>query len=146
MKVTEILETMDYGKAPEDPKPALEWIEKNGAKFGLYINGESNIPEGRESFETRNPRRVNSLPRFARHKRMMWIVPCKGRAAQADWEGIGGPARAKFLYAIARLVQKHSRLFAVIETLDNGKPIRESRDIDIPWLPGISISMPEPLS
>ena len=54
------------------------------------------------------------------------------RAAQADWEGIGGSARAKFLYAIARLVQKHSRLFAVIETLDNGKPIRESRDIDIP--------------
>ena len=40
MKVKEILETMDYGKAPEDPKP-LEWIEKNGAKFGLYINGES---------------------------------------------------------------------------------------------------------
>ena len=133
MKVTEILETMDYGKAPEDPKPALEWIEKNGAKFGLYINGESNIPEGRESFETRNPATGELLATICQAQaddvdRAMQSA----RAAQADWEGIGGPARAKFLYAIARLVQKHSRLFAVIETLDNGKPIRESRDIDIP--------------
>ena len=133
MKVTDILETMDYGKAPEDPKPALEWIEKNGAKFGLYINGESNIPEDRESFETRNPATGELLAKICQAQaddvdRAMQSA----RAAQADWEGIGGPARARFLYAIARLVQKHSRLFAVIETLDNGKPIRESRDIDIP--------------
>ena len=131
MKVKEILETMDYGKAPEDLKPALEWIEKNGAKFGLYINGESNISEGRESFETRNPATGELLATICQAQaedvdRAMQSA----RAAQADWEGIGGPARAKFLYAIARLVQKHSRLFAVIETLDNGKPIRESRDID----------------
>ena len=124
---------MDYGKAPEDPKPALKWIEKNGAKFGLYINGESNIPEGRESFETRNPATGELLATICQAQaedvdRAMQSA----RAAQADWEGIGSPARAKFLYAIARLVQKHSRLFAVIETLDNGKPIRESRDIDIP--------------
>ena len=45
---------------------------------------------------------------------------------------MGGSGRATYLYAIARLLQKHSRLFAVLETLDNGKPIRESRDIDIP--------------
>ena len=133
MKVKEILETMDYGKAPEDPKPELKWIEKNGAKFGLYINGESNIPQGRESFETRNPATGEILATICQAQvddvdRAMQSA----RAAQADWEGIGGSARAKFLYAIARLVQKHSRLFAVIETLDNGKPIRESRDIDIP--------------
>ena len=54
------------------------------------------------------------------------------RGAQAGWESMGGAARSKYLYAIARLVQKHSRLFAVLETLDNGKPIRESRDIDVP--------------
>jgi aldehyde dehydrogenase (NAD+) len=54
------------------------------------------------------------------------------RKAQPEWEGMGGSARAKYLYAIARSVQKHSRLLAVVETLDNGKPIRESRDIDIP--------------
>ena len=54
------------------------------------------------------------------------------RRAQGKWAKIGGAGRARYLYAIARLVQKHSRLFAVLETLDNGKPIRESRDIDVP--------------
>ena len=133
MKVKEILETMDYGKAPEDPKPAIEWIEKNGAKFGLYINGKSNIPEGRESFKTHNPATGELLATICQAQAEdVGRAMQSARSAQADWEGIGGPARAKFLYAIARLVQKHSRLFAVIETLDNGKPIRESRDIDIP--------------
>ena len=54
------------------------------------------------------------------------------RAAQPGWWALGGHGRARYLYAIARQVQKHSRLFAVLESLDNGKPIRESRDIDIP--------------
>ena len=52
--------------------------------------------------------------------------------AQPSWEGLGGASRAKYLYALARLVQKHSRLLAVLESLDNGKPIRESRDVDVP--------------
>ncbi|MGH7732696.1 MAG: aldehyde dehydrogenase family protein, partial [Gemmatimonadales bacterium] len=54
------------------------------------------------------------------------------RVAQPGWWAIGGHARARHLYALARLVQKHSRLLSVVESLDNGKPIRESRDIDIP--------------
>ena len=87
MKVTEILETMDYGKAPEDSKPALEWIEKKGAKFGLYINGESNIPEDRESFETRNPATGELLAKICQAQaddvdRAMQSA----RAAQADWK------------------------------------------------------------
>ncbi len=124
---------MDYGKAPEDPKPALKWIEKNGAKFGLFINGQFNSPEGREFFETRNPATGEVLANIcqAQSEDIDHSMQC-ARSAQEGWESMGGPARAKFLYAIARLVQKHSRLFAVIETLDNGKPIRESRDIDIP--------------
>jgi len=52
--------------------------------------------------------------------------------AQKQWQSIGGHARAQYLYALARQIQKHSRLFAVLETIDNGKSIRESRDIDIP--------------
>ena len=48
------------------------------------------------------------------------------------WSALSGHARARYLYAMARQIQKHSRLFAVLESLDNGKPIRESRDIDIP--------------
>ena len=54
------------------------------------------------------------------------------RKAQPEWSALGGHGRARYLYAIARQIQKHSRLFAVLESLDNGKPIRESRDIDIP--------------
>ena len=54
------------------------------------------------------------------------------RAAQPGWEALGGHARARFLYALARQIQKYARLFAVLESLDNGKPIRESRDIDVP--------------
>jgi aldehyde dehydrogenase (NAD+) len=52
--------------------------------------------------------------------------------AYASWSKLSGNQRARHLYAIARAVQKHSRLFAVLETMDNGKPIRESRDVDIP--------------
>ena len=54
------------------------------------------------------------------------------RTAQPSWAKLGGHGRARALYALARLVQKHSCLFAVLETLDNGKPIRETRDIDNP--------------
>ncbi|MGZ8398627.1 MAG: aldehyde dehydrogenase family protein, partial [Gemmatimonadales bacterium] len=56
------------------------------------------------------------------------------RKAQPDWCALGGHGRARYLYAIARQVLKHSRDFAVLESLDNGKPIRESRDIDVPLL------------
>src|ERR687890_581175 len=54
------------------------------------------------------------------------------RRAQPGWWALGGHGRARYLYAIARQVQKQSRMFAVLESLDNGKPIRESRDIDVP--------------
>jgi len=54
------------------------------------------------------------------------------RAAQPAWQALGGHGRARYLYALARHVQKHARLLAVLETLDNGKPIRETRDLDVP--------------
>ena len=54
------------------------------------------------------------------------------RKASARWQALSGHQRARYLYALARQVQKHSRRLAVLETMDNGKPIRESRDIDIP--------------
>jgi aldehyde dehydrogenase (NAD+) len=53
-------------------------------------------------------------------------------AALPGWQQLGGHARARHLYALARALQKQARLFAVLESLDNGKPIRETRDIDIP--------------
>ena len=133
MKVKEILETMDYGEAPESAQQAREWIAKHSGKMGLYINGSIECPEGRDSLESRNPANGELLAHVCQSdSEDIDRAVHAARKAQPQWEGIGGPARAKYLYALARLVQKHSRLLAVLETLDNGKPIRESRDIDVP--------------
>ena len=133
MKVNKILETMDYGTAPESSAAALKWIEERGADFGLFIDGAFVKPAGRESFATHNPANNELLAKLCQAQTAdVDAAVCAARGAQTDWESMGGSARSKYLYAIARLVQKHSRLFAVLETLDNGKPIRESRDIDVP--------------
>ena len=58
--------------------------------------------------------------------------PDGGFGWHRDWSTTDGHRRARLLYAIARIMQKNARLFAVLESLDNGKPIRESRDIDVP--------------
>jgi aldehyde dehydrogenase (NAD+) len=133
MKVKEILDTMDYGEAPESPQAALDWIAGQKDGFGLFIDGEITKPEGRESFETRNPANGQVLASICQaEKEDVDRAVDAARQAQPGWEGLGGPGRAKYLYALARLVQKHSRLLAVLESLDNGKPIRESRDVDVP--------------
>ncbi|MEM8980116.1 MAG: aldehyde dehydrogenase family protein [Pseudomonadota bacterium] len=131
MTVKETFDTMDYGPAPESAAEALAWIVDQGAKFGHYINGAFTAP-GR-TFETKNPSTGKVLAQVTQASQADVDAAVKAaRKAQPAWEQSGGPARARVLYAIARLLQKHSRLFAVLETLDNGKPIRESRDIDLP--------------
>ena len=131
MTVKEIFDTMDYGPAPESAGDALAWIVDQGSRFGMYINGDWTAARG--EFHSRNPANGETLADLTQ------AIPSEiddavaaARAAQPGWAGLGGHGRARYLYAIARLLQKHSRLFAVLETLDNGKPIRESRDIDIP--------------
>lgn len=133
MKVKEILETMDYGAAPESPQPALEWIAKHQADFGLFINGDLVKPKDRESIGSKNPATNEFLAAICQAEQAdVDEAVNAARSAQPGWEKLGGGGRARFLYALARLVQKHSRLFAVLESLDNGKPIRESRDLDVP--------------
>jgi aldehyde dehydrogenase (NAD+) len=130
--VPEIFQTMAYGPAPEGVGVVNEWLERHGRRFGLFIGGKWTSGEG-DTFETLNPANGKPLARLAQ------ATPAEvdravraARAAQAEWWTIGGHARARYLYAIARQIQKHSRAFAVLESLDNGKPIRESRDIDVP--------------
>ncbi len=131
MTVKEIFETMDYGPAPESAADALAWIVDQGAAFGHFIDGAWTTP--RKDFQSKNPANGETLADLTQASQDEVNAAVKAaRKAQAKWEGLGGHGRAKYLYAIARLLQKHSRLFAVLETLDNGKPIRESRDIDIP--------------
>lgn len=131
MSVKEIFETMDYGPAPEASGDALAWIVDQGAQFGHFIGGKFTPP--RTAFTSRNPANGEVLADLSQATEDEINAAVKAaRSAQPKWEKLGGHGRARVLYAIARLIQKHSRLFAVLETLDNGKPIRESRDIDIP--------------
>lgn len=131
MTVKEIFETMDYGPAPESAADALAWIVDQGAAFGNFIDGTWTQP--RQDFQSKNPANGETLADLTQASAdEIDAAVSAARKAQSKWEALGGHGRAKYLYAIARLLQKHGRLFAVLETLDNGKPIRESRDIDIP--------------
>ncbi|MEP4194046.1 MAG: aldehyde dehydrogenase family protein [Aliishimia sp.] len=131
MTVAEIFESMDYGTAPESAADALAWLVDQGDAFGHFINGA--FTDARPDFEAKTPATGEVLATLtqATQEEVDQAVEA-ARNAQAGWAALGGHGRAKVLYALARLLQKHARLFAVLETLDNGKPIRESRDIDIP--------------
>jgi aldehyde dehydrogenase (NAD+) len=132
-KVAEVFGSMEYGPAPEDPKPALAWIDAHGRRFGHFIGGGWREPADGARFPTLNPATGQPLAEIAQGSAADVDRAVAGaRAALPPWQALGPDGRARALYAIARQMQKHSRLFAVLETLDNGKPIRESRDIDVP--------------
>ncbi|WP_435259905.1 aldehyde dehydrogenase family protein [Thioclava sp. FR2] len=131
MTIKEIFDTMSYGPAPEGNAEALAWLAKHKNAFGHFINGQFTAPEA--PFDTKNPATGKVLATVSQGSDASVNAAARAaRAAQGKWAKLPGSARAKYLYALARLVQKHARLFAVLETMDNGKPIRESRDIDIP--------------
>lgn len=130
--ISEIFETMTYGPAPESDAAAQAWLDQHKRQFDLFINGQWHTPEN-DYAPTSAPATGETLAQVA-----VASVNDVDQAVQAariafdKWHAIRGYERARHLYAIARNIQKHARLFAVIESLDNGKPIRESRDIDIP--------------
>ncbi|EPX80652.1 aldehyde dehydrogenase family protein [Litoreibacter arenae] len=129
MTVKNILETMDYGPAPESASEAMAWLDSKNRQFGHFIDGEFTKPT--QDFTSKNPATGEVLAGLSQARpEDVDAAVSAARKAQKSWEK-SGHTRAKYLYALARALQKHSRLFAVLETLDNGKPIRESRDIDI---------------
>ncbi|HWA40626.1 MAG TPA: aldehyde dehydrogenase family protein, partial [Gemmatimonadales bacterium] len=131
--IPEIFDTMSWGPAPESAKPAQDWLLRHDGKFGLYVNGAWWHPTGAERFATVNPATGKKLADITQASAPAVDAAVRAaRRAQPGWWALGGHGRARYLYALARAVQRHARLFAVVETLDNGKPIRESRDIDIP--------------
>src|SRR6059036_12697 len=131
--VSEIFETMAYGPAPESDKPALEWIARHDGAFGLFIGGRWTQGKSDAGFDVINPATTARLARVtqAGHADVDTAVAA-ARKAFPEWSALSGHARARHLYALARALQKHSRLLAVLESLDNGKSIRETRDLDIP--------------
>ena len=131
MTVKEIFESMDYGPAPENAADALAWIVDRGSKMGQFINGD--FTDHHDGFESKNPATGDVLALITQASiQDVDAAVLAASKAQKKWARSSDHQRATVLYAIARLVQKNARLFAVLETLDNGKPIRESRDIDIP--------------
>jgi aldehyde dehydrogenase (NAD+) len=133
MSIAEKFLTMEYGPAPEDPKESQGWLDRHGRRFSHFINGAWQAPASGEYFDTLDPSTGEKLASIAQGSTADVDAAVRSaRAASPKWRALTPHARARFLYALARLVQKHSRLLAVLETTDNGKPIRESRDIDIP--------------
>ncbi len=131
--IQRVFETMEYGPAPESDAPAIAWLEKHHRKIGNFVDGRFVAPEGGKYFATINPGRNVELAQVAQGSPKDVDDAVKAATkALPGWQKLGAHGRARYLYALARHIQKHSRLFAVLESLDNGKPIRESRDLDIP--------------
>ena len=133
MSIAEKFVTMEYGPAPEDPKEALSWLDHHGRRFGHFIAGAWHQPVESHYFETTDPSSSEKLADVAQGSAA--DIDAGVRAAGAalpKWQALTPHGRSRYLYALARTMQKHSRRLAVLETMDNGKPIRESRDIDIP--------------
>src|ERR1700676_247015 len=133
MSIAEKFISMEYGPALEDPREALVWLERHSRRLGHFINGSWQAPARSEYFDTVDPSNGEQLASVARGSAADIDAAVKAaRTASSAWRALTPHARARYLYAIARQVQKHSRRLAVLETMDNGKPIRESRDLDIP--------------
>ena len=133
MSIAEKFATMEYGPAPEESKEALSWLDRHSRRFGHFINGTWLQPSAGQFFDTNDPSTGEKLASVSQGSAADIDAAVKAaRAAFPKWQSLSTHARARYLYALARQVQKHSRLLAVLETMDNGKPIRESRDIDIP--------------
>jgi aldehyde dehydrogenase (NAD+) len=131
--VKELFESMEYGPAPESRSEAEAWIEAHERKFGLFIGGNWAAPSSNDWMATYCPSTGSELAQLAVANQLdINNAVASAKAAFPVWSSQPAIERAKVLYAIARQVQKHSRLFATLESLDNGKPIRETRDIDIP--------------
>jgi aldehyde dehydrogenase (NAD+) len=133
MSIAEKFVAMEYGPAPEDSKEALAWLDHHKRRFSHFINGNWLRPAAGGYFDTADPSTGEKLASVAQGSAADVDAAVKAaRAAFPKWQSLTSHVRARYLYALARQVQKHSRRLAVLETMDNGKPIRESRDIDIP--------------
>ncbi|MEO6005607.1 MAG: aldehyde dehydrogenase family protein [Opitutus sp.] len=118
----------DFDPAPETADPKLK------ARYDLFINGEFVVPKSGKYFDSINPANEQKLAEIALAgpADVDAAYAAARRAYETSWGKLPGRERAKYLYRIARLLQDRAREFAVAETLDGGKPIKESRDFDVP--------------
>ena len=129
--IKDILRTMDYGPSPEGSEHVRAWLKEHEGGFGHFINGAFWKPG--DLFDVFNPATGERIARATQGSPAdIDAAVVAARKAQAKWAALSGFERSKHLYALARHVQKRERFLSVLETIDNGKPIRELRDIDIP--------------
>jgi len=116
-----------------DPAPESQDHIKIDKRYGLFIDGKFEEPKSKTYFKTVNPANGQVLSEVAEASEEDVDIAVKAaRSAFKKWSGLPAKERGKYIFRIARLIQERAREFAVIESLDGGKPIRESRDIDIP--------------
>jgi aldehyde dehydrogenase (NAD+) len=133
MSVIDKFVGMEYGPALEDSREAVAWLELHKRRMQHFIGGAWQAPSNGVYFDTTDPSTGEVLASVGQGSEGDVDAAVKAaRAALPGWQALRPHERARYLYAIARQIQKHSRRLAVLETMDNGKPIRESRDIDIP--------------
>ena len=131
--VAELFEALPYGPAPESDAEARRWLEERGSEGAHYVGGQWYRAAGTELFDVHDPSSGAVIARMPQGTADDVDRAVRAaRAAQPAWAALGGHGRARHLYALARAVQKHARLLAVLESMDNGKSIRETRDLDIP--------------
>lgn len=128
------LANSQLGSLEYDPAPESAAIAKLKPSYGLFIDGAFSDASSNEQFASVNPANEEALATVAQANAedVDRAVTAARRAYQKVWSKTSGAERSKYLFRIARLIQERSRELAVVETLDNGKPIRESRDVDIP--------------
>ena len=133
MNILERYHAMEYGPAPEARNETDVWLAGKDFSKSLFIGGEWKAAAGGRTFDTAEPSSGKLLAKVSEAGKAD-IDAAVAAAAKAlpKWSAASGYDRAKVLYAIGRAMQRHQRLFAVLESIDNGKPIRESRDIDVP--------------
>ncbi|MGA9115869.1 MAG: aldehyde dehydrogenase family protein [Bacteroidota bacterium] len=133
-RLESLIRNLDYGPAPEQEARTREWLKAHGGRFSHSIAGRWHPPAGGEYFRTTNPARSEEVLAEVALGRQADVeaAVAAARGAFPSWSALPPHHRARYLYAVARAVAKHARVFAVLESLDNGKPIRETRDIDVP--------------
>ena len=126
--------TSGLGALGYDPAPESAALARLRPRYGLFLNGEFTDPARHEQFASLNPATEETLATVARASAadVDAAVAAARHAYDTVWSTMPGAERAKYLFRIARLIQERARELAVVETLDNGKPIRESRAIDVP--------------
>ena len=138
--IARVFETLEYGPAPESPAGAYAWLDSHNRDFGHFIDGAWYKPDSqRKKYETTSPATGEVLSKTTQGTQEdIDYAVSSAKRAQVKWAALPPHARARHMYALARHVQKHARLLSVVEAMDNGKTVRETRDSDIPlvsrWL------------